>query len=149
MSYAATMEKYKKQVPDEAEDILEELVGQGKSPSTVAAAIEYVTTDKTQRQVMEEYGVSHPAIRNTYELVAYALDIDLNEIGYRGKETMADVVRDIADMMDWEEGTQYSINSKRYGSGKSGNIQKQGAIELRDKLKELLGDNDQNSGDEQ
>lgn len=74
-SHFERMEKLKEELPDEYIDTFETLTGQGASPSGVAAAIEWVDTNKTQDQLADEYGVSTVTIRsNANEVSALMSD---------------------------------------------------------------------------
>lgn len=105
------------ELPEEWHDAFDQLVGQGNSPSGVLAAIEYIRTDRTQKEVANEYNVTKVTIRNLQE-AALALGPQ-DAIRSRGNANQSrsaiDFCTHIADWLDWEEGVEYSVTDPTYG----------------------------------
>lgn len=101
----------KEGLPDIWHDAFDQLVGQGRAPSSVRAAIEYVTTPKTQAEAAEEFGVNVSTVR---DLQSTVVDVGPKD-GVAGLEPrdgdrrIADLAQAIAEVRGWEEGTHYGI----------------------------------------
>lgn len=107
----------KAQIPEDYHDAFDQLVGNGCSPSGVTAAVEYVRTDKTQKECSSEFGVSEVTIRKLYpSVLALAPQEDTTPssrwVGMRSEE-FADAV---ARALDWEEGVEYAVQEPSHGN---------------------------------
>ncbi len=51
------------------EDLIDEALNKGKSPSTIAAVIEWLTTDKLQKEAAQKYDRTPEAVRNNRDWV--------------------------------------------------------------------------------
>lgn len=127
------MDAMKEQIPEDYHDTFETLVGQGASPSGVAASIEYmVDGEATQNQISEKYEVSNVTIRSNLSAVCALEDIDRNEVSGQGKRTgtkkRIEYVEDLADKFGWEAGTDYKTSDQPHDQ--DGILYKQAIIDL-------------------
>lgn len=117
----------KEGLPEEWHETFDKLVGKGSSPSGVLAAIEYVTTPKTQDEITSEFNTSQPTIRNLYPAVlAIGPKDDLESKTGPSGMTVDEMIEVIAEANDWTEGKHYSITENTYGQSDSVNMLKQG-----------------------
>lgn len=108
----------KGEIPEEWHETFDTLVGKGSSPSGVIAAIHYVTTGKSQKEISEEWDTSTVTIRNLYPAVlALGPQDELTTSKSSGQGMVAGEMADkIAKALDWEEDTHYSITEPTYGN---------------------------------
>lgn len=133
-SYIERMEEYKERIDEEYHEVFETLVGAGSNPKTVGAAIQYVTTADTQAECADDWECTAVAVRQNYPGVLALLDQD-SVVGGRtrsGSETAEDVVAEIVELLDWEEGREYSV-SESSGSVLV-SVNKAGLVSVRDAL---------------
>lgn len=120
--------KHKEDLPEEWHETFDTLVGQGNSPSGIKAAIEYVTTDRSQPDVAEEFGTSDTTIRNLQEAVVALGPADRIRRGgsWSSTTTARDCCTFLADHLGWEEGVEYSLREPYNGSNPQPNLLKSG-----------------------
>lgn len=126
---------HKADLPDEWHETFDALTAQGKSPSEIKAAIEYVTTPRTQADVSQEFNVSEVTIRNLQAAVIALGPID-DAVGGSHAPNIAsalDLCTHIADALGWEEGVEYSINEGGPGTLQP-HLLKRGWIDLRERV---------------
>jgi len=117
----------KEELGEEWHETFDMLVGKGSSPSGVKAAIEYVTTEKTQAEITDEFNVSEPTIRNLYPAVlAIGPKDDLESKTGPSGMRLSEIAEVVVEAKGWDEDIHYSVNEATYGSGKSVNLLKDG-----------------------
>ena len=62
-------DRYRAKVPDEYHDVFDHCVNYGRSPSAVAAAIRYVTTEQTQAKCAATCDTSEVSLRNVRDWI--------------------------------------------------------------------------------
>lgn len=106
----------KEQIPEDYHDVFDQLVGKGCSPSGVIAAIEYVDTPKSQKVVSDEFDTSTVTIRNLYPaILAIGPKEDVHTSKGSGGMNAAEMADKIAQALEWEEDTHYSVTEPTYG----------------------------------
>lgn len=113
----ALFAEHKEDLPEEWHETFDELTSQGKAPSSIKATIEYVTTEKTQSQVSDEFNVTEMTIRALQAEVVALGPVDHITAGGRTSASMSsmDYCNYLADVLGWTEGTEYSV-SKWYSA---------------------------------
>lgn len=103
--------EYTEGLDEEWREAFDTLVGQGKAPSGVRAAIEYATTLKSQQQAAEEWNTTMMTMRNLKDDVIEAgpIDGDTSTDHYWSKTKEKDYLDSLAEELGWEEGDQYRI----------------------------------------
>jgi len=69
MSRLATLYPEHSDLADEWHEAFLSATGSGRAPSTVRAAIEWLTTPKSQEEAAAEFGVSPQSVRNAQEMI--------------------------------------------------------------------------------
>lgn len=125
-SFEERMKEYKTRIPEEYHEAFEEVVSRGMSPQGAAACIYYIDSDMTQEEVSEKMGVSTVTIKRNIDVMRFALGEDLSIT----RVTVAEIIDRIAQLLDWEEGKEYSHN------GSQSTFMADGYRKIYEKLKE-------------
>ena len=62
--YIPRLEMTMREIPDKYHEALWELTGQGKSPKSVQATIDYIEGEGTQCELANKYGITEWSVRN-------------------------------------------------------------------------------------
>lgn len=134
-SHFEQMDELKETIPDEYHDTFEQLTGQGSAPSTVAAAIDYMTNpDRTQKEVAREYDITPISVRSSLSAVCALEGINRSKITTSRSPTSKnriEYVEEIADVMDWEPGEDYTKSDNHQQDGQ---LYKRAIIDLHERL---------------
>jgi hypothetical protein len=119
---------HKDDLPEEWHDTFDQLTSQGRAPSSIKATIEYVSTEKSQSDVSDEFSVSEPTIRSLQAAVVALGPIDhaTGTRNSRGGMSSMDYCTHIADRLGLKEGTHYSVRQAYSGQTKQPSIRKEG-----------------------
>lgn len=121
---------HKEEIGDEWHETFDALTAQGKSPSGIKATIEYVSTEKTQQEVSQEFHVSEVTIRSLQAAVVALGPVDAKQPAKHGsnntRQTAMDYCNHIADRLGWEEGVEYSVKSSGYSDSPQPSLRKEG-----------------------
>lgn len=131
---------HKKDLPEEWHETFDALVGAGSSPSGVKAAIEYVTTEKNQEEVAEEFGTSMVTVRNQYPAVIALGPVDEVTPAAESRWRIIDMVEALSQHLGWEEGTHYSVSQAHEGATRQVSLNKAGWQSIMDAIR---GDDDE------
>lgn len=136
---------HKADLDDEWHDTFDALTAQGKSPSGIKATIEYVTTEKTQKEASREFGVAEVTIRNLQAAVVALGPIDAKRGSThdKGHRSALELCTHIADVLGWEEGIEYSVRDGSYGSSSHPYVLKEGWRSLH---RQITGDGGADAG---
>jgi hypothetical protein len=79
---AQTIEEYYEQfldrIPNEKEEWFRELAGTGTRPSSIVAAIRYLTENKTQNEIADEEDITEVSLRKAKRKIIERFDLDEN-----------------------------------------------------------------------
>lgn len=98
---------------DEYAHVYETLRQQGYDTEDVDAAIEYLQTAKSQAQVADQYDIPNARLRSVAPAVIAITDFTKpNKRGPAPKTSKVELCTEIAALLDWEEGQEYSIREQ-------------------------------------
>lgn len=130
--------EHKEELPEEWHETFDALTAQGKSPSGIKATIEYVTTEKTQQEVSQEFHVSEVTIRSLQAAVVALGPIDAKRPSEHGsndtRQTSMDYCNHISDRLGWEEGVHYSAKASGYSNNPQPSLRKEGWRSLAEEV---------------
>lgn len=128
--------EHKQELDPEWHDAFDALTAQGKSPSGIKAAIEYVTSTKSQEEVSKEFNISEVTIRNLQAAVIALgpLDARVGTQQRKGQQSALDLCTHIADRLGWQEGVEYSVNEPGGYTSSQPRLLKAGWQALHDEL---------------
>jgi len=120
--------EHRAELPEEWHDTFDELIAQGKAPTSIKATIEYVTSKKTQAEVSREMNVSDMTIRNLQAAVVALGPIDSKQASTHGagQMTAMDICNHVADRLGWDESVEYTVSENAYNSSAQPSIRKEG-----------------------
>lgn len=138
MGWQESLDEYKKELPPESHELLEDMTAKGKNPASVAAAILWATSSTTQEKAARKFETTDQSLRQYRDLVLYALEIEYDEAknSCGGTSPRKQAMLKIIDMLDLEEGEDYN-HHERY-SGESYNLLAPGFVKVADTLEEYL-----------